>query len=234
MCRVTSGQIPAPDTVRPIRVVLVDDDPIVRTGLSMILDSADGIEVVGQAADGDEVTAQVTLHQPDVVVMDIRMRRVDGIAATAKVTALPRPPRVLVLTTFDLDEYVFDALDAGAGGFLLKDASPQDIVTAVRVVADGESILAPRATRTLIGHVVAARSNPRRAEAQQRLTHLTDREREIVTAVAHGKTNAEIGDDLYLSEATVKTHITRVFAKLDLTNRVQATIFAYQAGLVTP
>lgn len=217
----------------PVRVLIVDDDPLVRTGLAMILDRSDGIDVVGEAADGDEVVDQSTLHHPDVVLMDIRMRRVDGIAATARLTALPKPPRILVLTTFDLDEYVFDALDAGASGFLLKEASPQEIVEAVRVVAAGESILSPRTTRTLIGHVVAARANPRRQAARAALARLTERERQIVTAVARGKTNAEIGGELFLSEATVKTHITRVFAKLDVTNRVQATILAYEAGLVT-
>ncbi|WP_134712335.1 response regulator transcription factor [Saccharomonospora xinjiangensis] len=218
----------------PLRVVLVDDDPLVRTGLAMILDSTPEIEVVGQASDGDEAVPLVNRHAPDVVVMDIRMSRMDGLAATAAVRALARPPKVLVLTTFDLDEYVFDALTAGANGFLLKESSPQEIIDAVRVVARGESMLSPRSTTQLIGHFVSLKANPRRREAAVKLSTLTDREREVVTAVAQGKSNAGIAEDLYMSEATVKTHITRTFAKLDVTNRVQLTIFAYEAGLVTP
>ncbi|ASR36059.1 DNA-binding response regulator [Prauserella marina] len=214
-------------------MLLVDDDPLVRTGLSMILGSTGDIVVVAEASDGDEVVPKVALHAPDVVLMDIRMPRVDGLAATAAVTALPRPPKVLVLTTYDLDEYVFDALAAGASGFLLKEGSPQEIVDAVRVVAAGEAMLSPRTTRTLIGHFVAARTSPRRQRARAALDVLTDREREIVTAVASGKSNAEIASGLYLSEATVKTHLTRIFAKIDAANRVQLTIFAYEAGLVT-
>jgi DNA-binding NarL/FixJ family response regulator len=162
------------------------------------------------------------------------MRRMDGIAATAAVNALPDPPKVLVLTTYDLDEYVFDALAAGAGGFLLKEGAPQEIIEAVRVVARGDMMLSPGTTRKLVGHFVAARANPRRVRAQTLLAGLSEREREVVTAVAQGKSNAEIGGELYLSEATVKTHITRTFAKLDVTNRVQLTIFAYEAGMVTP
>lgn len=214
--------------------MLVDDDPLVRTGLAMILDSTPDIEVVGQASDGDEVVPLVNRYAPDVVVMDIRMARMDGLAATAAVRALPRPPKVLVLTTFDLDEYVFDALTAGANGFLLKESSPQEIIDAVRVVARGESMLSPRSTTQLIGHFVSLKANPRRREAAVKLSTLTDREREVVTAVAQGKPNAGIAEELFMSEATVKTHITRVFAKLDVANRVQLTIFAYEAGLVTP
>jgi DNA-binding NarL/FixJ family response regulator len=231
---VISDSDPPSGNTRPVRVLLVDDDPLVRTGLSMILNRADGIMVVGEASDGDEAVPQVMLHHPDVVVMDIRMRRVSGLVATGKVTALPSPPKVLVLTTFDLDEYVFDALEAGASGFLLKEASPQEIVEAVHVVAAGEAMLSPRTTRTLISHFVTTRTSSRRQLARTRLGQLTEREQQIVTAIAQGKTNAEIGHELFLSEATVKTHITRVFAKLDLTNRVQATIFAYEAGLVAP
>lgn len=221
------------DAARPWRVLLVDDDPFVRTMLTRILGSADDVEVVGEAGDGADAVTQTTLHAPDVVVMDIRMRPVNGLVGTARVTALPKPPKVLVLTTFNLDQYVFDSLEAGASGFLLKDASPEEIIEAVRVVASGEAILAPGPTRTLIGHFTAARGDPRRAEARARLADLTDREREIVTAVAQGKSNAAIATELYLSQATVKTHITRIFAKLDVTNRVQITIFAYEAGLVS-
>ncbi len=217
-----------------VRVLLVDDDPLVRTGLTMILGSAPDITVVAEAGDGDEAVQQVARHAPDVVIMDIRMRRVDGLAATAAVLAQPRPPRVLILTTFDLDEYVFEALAAGASGFLLKEGSPQEIIEGVRVVANGDAMLSPRTTKQLIGQFVAARVSPRRALTQAKLGLLSDRERQIVTAVARGKPNAEIGAELFVSEATVKTHITRTFAKLDVSNRVQLTIFAYEAGLVTP
>jgi DNA-binding NarL/FixJ family response regulator len=217
-----------------VRVLLVDDDPLVRTGLSMILGSTPDLEVVAQAGDGDEAVQQVARHAPDVVIMDIRMRRMNGLTATAAVLAQPRAPKVLILTTFDLDEYVFEALAAGASGFLLKEGSPQEIIEGVRVVANGDAMLSPRTTKQLIGQFVAARANPRRVRAQERLGLLSDRERQVVTAVAQGKPNADIAAELFLSEATVKTHITRTFAKLDVSNRVQLTIFAYEAGLVTP
>ncbi|SEC97861.1 DNA-binding response regulator, NarL/FixJ family, contains REC and HTH domains [Amycolatopsis tolypomycina] len=217
-----------------MRVLLVDDDPLVRTGLSMILGSTPDLQVVAEAGDGDEAVQQVARHAPDVVIMDIRMRRMNGLAATAAVLAQPRPPKVLILTTFDLDEYVFEALAAGASGFLLKEGSPQEIIDGVRVVANGDAMLSPRTTKQLIGQFVAARANPRRSRAQAKLELLSAREREIVTAVAQGKPNAEIAAELFLSEATVKTHITRTFAKLDVSNRVQLTIFAYEAALVTP
>ncbi|MEV7096804.1 response regulator transcription factor [Amycolatopsis sp. NPDC051045] len=217
-----------------VRVLLVDDDPLVRTGLSMILASAPDLQVVAQAGDGDEAVEQVARHAPDVVIMDIRMRRMNGLVATAAVLARPRPPKVLILTTFDLDEYVFEALAAGASGFLLKEGSPQEIIEGVRAVANGDAMLSPRTTKQLIGQFVAARVHPRRTHAQAKLAMLSDRERQIVTAVAQGKPNAEIAAELFLSEATVKTHITRTFAKLDVSNRVQLTIFAYEAALVTP
>src|SRR5436309_1007395 len=200
----------------------------------MILASAADIAVVAEAGDGDEAVPMVNSHAPDVVIMDIRMGRMDGLAATAAVMALPRPPKVLVLTTFDLDEYVFDALAVGASGFLLKESSPQEIIDAVRVVAAGEAMLSPRTTKKLIGHFVAARVSPRRRAALTKLGTLSEREREVVTAVAQGKPNADIAAGLFLSEATVKTHITRTFAKLDVANRVQLTIFAYESGLVSP
>jgi DNA-binding NarL/FixJ family response regulator len=220
--------------VTQLRVLLVDDDPLVRTGLSMILGSAQDIEVAGEASDGDEAVGRVRATAPDVVIMDIRMRRMDGLAATRAVTALADPPKVLVLTTYDLDEYVFDALAAGASGFLLKEGSPQEIIEAVRTVAKGDVMLSPGTTRKLVGHFVAARANPRRERALTKLATLSEREREVVTTVAQGMSNAEIAATLFLSEATVKTHITRTFAKLDVTNRVQLTIFAYEAGMVTP
>jgi len=161
------------------------------------------------------------------------MHRMDGIRATAAVTALARPPRVLMLTTFDLDEYVFASLEAGAGGFLLKDASPDEIVEGVRVVAAGESILAPRATGELVAHYVAQRRNPARRRARELLAQLSEREVEVVTAVARGQSNATIAGEFFLSEATVKTHLNRISGKLDTDNRVKLTIFAYEAGLVS-
>lgn len=216
----------------PLKVLIIDDDPMVRTGVAMILNSTDDIVVADEATDGDEAVEQVQSHAPDVVLMDVRMPRMDGLQATAAVMGLARPPRVLVLTTFDLDQYVFDALRAGASGFILKEESPQDIINAVRVVASGESMLSPRMTKGLIAHFVSEQTDPKRARARSGLSTLTEREREIVTAVAQGQSNADIGAELYLSEATVKTHITRCFTKLDVHNRVQLAIIAYQAGLV--
>jgi DNA-binding NarL/FixJ family response regulator len=220
--------------VTQLRVLLVDDDPLVRRGLAMILGSAPDIVVVGEVGDGDEAVGGVRAYAPDVVLMDIRMRRMDGLTATRLVMSLPSPPQVLVLTTYDLDEYVFDALAAGAGGFLLKEGSPQEIISAVRVVARGEVMLSPGTTRKLVGHFVAARANPRRQVALAKLGELSSREREVVAAVAQGKSNADIAGELFLSEATVKTHITRTFVKLGVSNRVQLTIFAYEAGVVVP
>lgn len=217
----------------PLRVVLVDDDALARGGLAGILRAADGIDVVAEADDGDEVVGLVHRHAPDVVLMDVRMRRMDGIRATAVATALPRPPKVLILTTFDLDEYVFDSLEAGARGFLLKHSSPDEIVDGVRVVASGESTLAPRATRELVAHYVRQRHDPRRNRARELLPKLSEREIQIVTAVAMGKPNHAIATEFFLSEATVKTHLSRVSGKLDADNRVQLTIFAYEAGLVS-
>jgi DNA-binding NarL/FixJ family response regulator len=215
-----------------IRVLLVDDDPLVRAGLRMILSSADDLEVVGEAGDGAQAVEAVRAHRPDVVLMDIRMPGVDGLAATASVTALPQPPKVVVLTTFGLDDYVFRALEAGAAGFLLKDTPPRDLIAAVRVVAAGDAMLSPSVTRTLIGHVAGGGENGRRAAAQARLAPLTEREHEVLVAVGRGLSNAEIGRELYLSEATVKTHVSRLLLKLGCTNRVQVAILAHDAGLL--
>lgn len=221
------------EPARPLRVLLVDDDALARGGLAGILQADPGIEVLAQADDGDEAVPLVQRHSPDVVVMDVRMRRMDGIRATAAVTGLPLPPKVLMLTTFNLDEYVYDSLSAGASGFLLKDASPDDIVAGVKVVAAGESMLAPFATRKLINHYVTQRNNPKRQQAQQRLATLSDRERDVVIGVAQGKSNATIAEDLYLSTATVKTHVFNSFPKVGAENRVQLAIAAISAGLVT-
>jgi DNA-binding NarL/FixJ family response regulator len=214
-----------------IRVLLVDDDALVRSGLQVILSSAEDLTVVGEAADGAEVVEAVRRCRPDVVVMDIRMPQMDGVTATALVRALPDPPAVVVLTTFAADRYVFDSLHAGAAGFLLKDAPPADIVNAVRLVAAGEAMLSPSVTRTLIDRFGDQPAQQRRESARARLAELTDREREVAIAVGSGASNAEIGAQLILSEATVKVHVSRVLAKLQVANRVQVAIVVHDAGL---
>jgi DNA-binding NarL/FixJ family response regulator len=214
-----------------IRVVVVDDEQLVRSGLRMILESAGDVEVVGEAADGGAAVEQVRLHRPDAVLMDIRMPAMDGLAATREITALPDPPKVVMLTTFELDEYVHAALENGAVGFLLKDIPPRDLVQAVRTVAEGNAMLAPTVTRRLIAEF-AARSSTQAVAARRRLDTLTGREREVVVAVAQGLSNAEIGRRLFMSEATVKAHVSRVLSKLGLSNRVQAAILAHDAGLL--
>jgi DNA-binding NarL/FixJ family response regulator len=213
-----------------IRVVLVDDEQLVRSGLRMILESAGDIEVVGEAADGGGAVEEVRRHRPDAVLMDIRMPVMDGLAATRELAALPGPPKVIMLTTFELDEYVHTALEHGAVGFLLKDTPPRDLIQAVRTVADGNAMLAPTVTRRLIAEF-AARGGTRAVAARRRLEALTGRELEVVVAVAQGLSNAEIGRRLFMSEATVKAHVSSILAKLDMTNRVQAAILAHDAGL---
>jgi len=216
-----------------IRVLLVDDEQLVRSGLRMILESAGDIEVVGEAADGGGAVELVRRHRPDVALMDIRMPAMDGLAATRALTALPDPPRVIMLTTFELDEYVHTALEHGAVGFLLKDTPPRDLIQAVRTVAEGNAMLAPTVTRRLIAEF-ASRNSAKAVAARRRLDTLTGREREVVVALAQGLSNAEIGRRLFMSEATVKAHVSRVLAKLGLSNRVQAAILANDAGLLEP
>jgi DNA-binding NarL/FixJ family response regulator len=216
-----------------IRVLVVDDEQLVRSGLRMILESAGDVEVVAEAADGHEATEQVRRHRPAVVLMDIRMPATDGLAATREITALPDPPRVIMLTTFELDEYVHAALANGAVGFLLKDTPPRDLIQAVRTVAEGNAMLAPTVTRRLIAEFAAHRSAQALA-ARRQLETLTGREREVLVAVAQGLSNAEIGARLFMSEATVKAHVSRVLAKLGMTNRVQAAILAHDAGVTEP
>ncbi|BCJ46640.1 DNA-binding response regulator [Actinoplanes ianthinogenes] len=213
-----------------MRVLIVDDDPLVRAGLSMILKGTGDVHVVGEASDGREVPAAVAEHRPDVVLMDIRMPGVDGLTATETLRRRPGAPEVLVLTTFDADEFVLRALRAGAGGFLLKDTPPGQIRDAVLRVARGEATLSPSVTRQLITHVTTA-PPPDRGTAGRRLDQLTTRELDVALAVAQGKSNAEISADLFMSVATVKAHVSRLLTKLDLNNRVQIALLVHDAGL---
>ncbi len=210
-----------------LRVVVVDDQELVRTGFAMILEKA-GIDVVGLAADGAEGVALAGSLRPDVVLMDVRMPGVDGIEATRRITALDDPPRVLVLTTFDLDEHVYAAVDAGASGFLLKDVNPDDLAHAVRVVARGEAMLAPALIRRLLERFARPAASPSRVAVSE----VSAREGEVARLVARGRSNAEIAAALYLSEATVKTYVSRLLTRLDLRDRVQIAVWAYESGLV--
>jgi DNA-binding NarL/FixJ family response regulator len=213
-----------------IRVLVVDDDALVRAGLSMVLAGAEDIVIVGEATDGDEVAHAVSEHEPGIVLMDIRMPGMDGLAATELLRAQHDAPEVIVLTTFDADEYVLRALRAGASGFLLKDTPPADIVRAVRAVAAGEPMLSPTITRRLIGHVTDSEGGDRRQRARERLDRLTEREREVAVAIGRGKSNAEISRELYMSVATVKAHVSHVLEKLEFNNRVQIALLAHDAG----
>jgi DNA-binding NarL/FixJ family response regulator len=213
-----------------IRVLVVDDDALVRSGLTMMLDGADGLRVVGEAGDGDQVPAALDAHPTDVVLMDIRMPRVNGIVATARVRARANPPEVIVLTTFDSDENVLRALRAGASGFLLKDAPPAEIAAAIRRVAAGEPILSPRITRRLMDR--AATEAGAYARARSALAMLSAREHDVAVAVGQGRTNAEIAAELHVSVATVKAHVTRVLTKLGVGNRTQIALLVHDAGLV--
>ena len=216
-----------------IRLLLVDDQPLVRAGLRMVFEPEADVEIAGEAADGDEAARRARDLEPDVVLMDVRMPRRDGIQATRAIlgAAGDRAPRVLVLTTFDDDEYVYEALRAGASGFLLKDAPPEALVAAVRAVMAGDALLAPAVTRRL----VEGYSGRRRAPAQPPgLAELTEREREVFELVARGLSNAEIAGRLHVGESTVKTHVGHVLSKLELRDRVQAVVLAYEAGIVEP
>ncbi|GAA3017343.1 response regulator transcription factor [Streptosporangium longisporum] len=215
-----------------IRTLLVDDELLIRAGLRFILESAPDVEVVGEAADGGEAVDAVHRLGPDVVLMDIRMPRTDGLAATEAVRRLPRAPAVVILTTFDSDEHVFTALEAGACGFLLKDTSPHDLIRAVRLAHSGDAILSPQVTRRLIHRVVTDVPVRRRRDALARLETLTGREREVLVEVGLGRSNTEIAAGLHMSEATVKSHMSHLFDKLAVTNRVQVAIAAHRAGLV--
>ncbi len=220
------------DDRAPVRVLLVDDDPLLRAGLTMMLAGAAELSIVAEAGDGAEVPDLVAGHRPDVVLMDIRMPGTDGLTATERLRARPDAPEVIILTTFDADEHVLRALRAGAAGFLLKDTPPAEIVTAVLRVADGQPVLSPSVTRRLMSRVAESDRDRRRDRARQRLALLTDRERDIAVRVGEGKPNIDIGRALYLSVPTVKTHISRILTKLDLNNRVQIALLVHDAGLV--
>jgi len=218
-----------------IRVLIVDDQALIRSGFEMILNSEADIEVVATCEDGTQAVEAAARWRPDVVLMDIRMPQLDGISATRAILgdrATHDAPRVLILTTFDLDEYVYDALSAGATGFLLKDTPPESLIEAVRVVAAGDALLSPQVTRRLIEQF-AGRPNPAARNASA-FSDLTDREHDVLLCMAQGLSNAEIGESLFVSEATVKTHVSRVLGKLDVRDRVQAVVLAYETGLVTP
>ena len=226
-----------------IRVVLADDQALLRKGFRMILEAEDGMEIVGEAPDGADAVRLVELYRPDVVLMDVRMPVLDGIEATRAISASAagEGTRVLILTTFDLDEYAFSALRAGASGFLLKDVPPAELIAAIRTVARGDAVVSPRITRRLLEEyahtlpdLAAAAGTEGAVEENPALASLTEREREVLLAVADGLSNAEIAERLYVSEATVKSHIGRLLAKRGLRDRVQAVVFAFQSGLVRP
>jgi DNA-binding NarL/FixJ family response regulator len=237
---------PVESAAAPIRVLVVDDQELVRSGFCVILDSADGITVAGEAANGEAAVAAVAGTRPDVVLMDIRMPGMDGLAATRLITGAGagpgagaaaadgsgNRPKVVMLTTFDLDDYVYEALRAGASGFLLKDSPRHDLIAAVRAAAAGDALLAPSVTRRLIE--AFARRPPEAAPSPSRLASLTAREQDVLLLLARGRSNAEIATALFVSEATVKTHVGNLLAKLGLRDRVQAVILAYETGLVVP
>jgi DNA-binding NarL/FixJ family response regulator len=234
----------------PIRVLLVDDDALVRAGLKMVLDMNEDLEVVGEAGDGIEGVALAEALQPDVILMDIRMPEMDGIEATRRITGGTRGagasddpstvdaaapgPRVLVLTTFEIDEYVYDAVRAGASGFLLKRSPPEEVIAGVRVVAAGDSLLSPSVTRRLLEEFARSTASSADRPAEVTVDALTPREQEVLVLIAHGLSNREIADELIVGEATVKTHVKRILMKLHLRDRVHAVVYAYEMGLVRP
>ncbi len=220
---------------RPLRIALVDDQPLVRAGFSMVIDSQDDMEVVVQAADGVEAVDQLRARDVDVVLMDVRMPRMDGIEATSRIleqVPVERAPRIIVLTTFDLDEYVVAAIRAGASGFLLKDAQPEELLHAIRTIHRGDAVIAPSATRRLLERVIWTPEPPERSTTA--LETLTEREREVLVLMGRGFSNQEIGAELFVAGATVKTHVGRVLSKLGARDRVQAVIIAFETGLVSP
>jgi len=218
--------------VNPIQVFLVDDQALVRGGFRMLIEAEDDIVVVGEAADGAGALESLARTAADVVLMDIRMPRMDGVEATRRLAETNHPARVLVLTTFDLDEYVFAALKAGASGFLLKDARPEELLTAIRNVAAGDAVVAPSATRRLLEHLIPALPGPGDRSPDDRLVVLTGRELEVLVQIAEGATNTEIGARLFMAEGTVKTHVGRLLSKLAIRDRVGLVLFAYETGVV--
>ena len=219
-------------TLPPIRVLLVDDDALMRAGLASILSSDDAVEVVGEAPDGRVAVGRVTVLRPDVVLMDVRMPEVDGISATREVVAVAPDTRVVILTTFEDDEYIFGALTAGASGFLLKRTTPESLIEAIKAVAAGDSLLSPSVTRRVIDRMAALPAGE--ALLDRRLHELTARERDVLEQIARGLSNAEIARVLVIEESTVKTHVKRILMKLGLRDRVQAVIFAYESGVTRP
>jgi DNA-binding NarL/FixJ family response regulator len=215
-----------------IRVVVADDQGMVRSGFSTLLNAQSDIEVIGEAVNGQEAIDRAVRLRPDVILMDVRMPVLDGLQATRQIAVLDSPPRILILTTFDLDDYVYEALRAGASGFLLKDASADELAAAVRIVAAGDGLLAPGVTRRLIAEF--ARIGAPRSATRKNLRDLTERETEVLALVARGLTNAEIATHLVVAEQTVKTHVSRVLMKLGLRDRAQAVVFAYESGLIRP
>lgn len=225
----------------PIRVALVDDQQLVRAGFRMVIDSQPDLEVVLEAGNGLEALRRLAVVEADVVLMDVRMPELDGLAATARLTSPDeapagrvQAPKVIVLTTFDLDEYVLSAIKAGASGFLLKDAPPEEMLAAIRTVHAGDAVIAPSATRRLLERLVVTLPDLQERAEHPGLGELTDREREVLVLMARGRSNTEIAADLFVAEATVKTHVGRVLAKLGVRDRVQAVVVAYESGLVTP
>ncbi len=222
-----------------IRLVIADDQPLLRTGFRMILEAERDMSVLGEAGNGEEAVALTRRLQPDVVLMDIRMPVMDGVEATRRIVSAPAPssgsgPRVLILTTFDLDEYIVQALRAGASGFLLKDVPPEDLAAAIRVVAAGDALLSPSITRRLLDRFASTFTVPGEPRRPAGLAELTERELEVFTLIGRGMSNQEIADQLVLGETTVKTHVSRVFSKLELRDRVQAVVLAYETGIVRP
>jgi DNA-binding NarL/FixJ family response regulator len=216
-----------------VRVLLVDDQALVRAGFRMILGAEDDLSVVGEAEDGDDAVRLARSLRPDVVLMDIQMPRLDGVEATRQIVAEPgTDTRVVILTTFERDDYIFEALRVGASGFLLKNAPPEELLHAVRMVADGNALLSPSVTRRVIEQYATTTPVPK--HIKDNLARLTDRERQVLFSLASGKSNAEVADTLYVSEGTIKTHVSHILTKLALRDRVQAVVFAYESGLVTP
>jgi DNA-binding NarL/FixJ family response regulator len=227
--------VSAPETTGPIRVFLVDDQQMVRAGFRMLVESQDDMTVVGEAGDGGEALDQLAVTAADVVLMDVRMPRLDGVETTRRLLVADAPPRVIVLTTFDLDEYAFAAIRAGASAFLLKDAAPPDLLGAIRAVMAGDAVVAPSTTRRLLDHFAALPdTSGEGAHADDRLALLTEREVEVLTLIARGLTNTEIAAGLVVAETTVKTHVGRILAKTGSRDRVQLVVLGYESGLVSP